>query len=304
MNERTRTAVIVFLAIAVIVVCALVRMRARVVSPAPAVEGKPVNVVSYVCGHGETVSAAYYAGEALPPAAPDQPPVPGGRIVLTFADGSVLPLQQVISADGGRYANADESVVFWDKGNGAMFTKAGAQTPESCVLLASDPGGLPGAYATSTGGFSVRYPAGYAVDDSYTYQALGPGKDIMGTKFTISAATATGTNLGADSYLSVESLPRAKSCIADLFLGDGASAHEVTEGDMTYSFASSTGAGAGNHYEETVYALPGINSCTAVRYFVHYSVFENYPPGMVKEFNRAAILAQFNAIRHTLRVAP
>lgn len=301
MTQHTRTGIVVLLVTLIVIVFVLVRLHSQtLVHPAE----QPVNVVSYLCGGGEAVTAAYYAGKSTPAASPDQPPVPGGRIVLTLADGSVLTLRQTISADGGRYVNADESVVFWDKGNGAMFAKEGAQTQEQCVLIAADPGGLPNVYATSTAGFSIRYPAGFAVDDAYVYQALGLGKEIAGVKFTIPETVATGTNLGTDSYVSVEHLSQAPSCTANLFLESAATSSEVIDGDMTYSLASSTGAGAGNRYEETVYALPGINSCTAVHYFVHYGVFENYPPGMVKMFDRDSLIAQFGAIRRTLKVAP
>ena len=81
---------------------------------------KPTNTVSYSCKGGKTISASYYEGESKIAPSPDQPPVPGGSIVLTFGDGSKMKLNQTISADGGRYANADESFVFWDKGNNAL----------------------------------------------------------------------------------------------------------------------------------------------------------------------------------------
>jgi hypothetical protein len=66
--------------------------------------------------------------------------------------------------------------------------------------------------------------------------------------------------------------------------------------------ASTTGAAAGNRYEETVYAIPGTNPCVAVRYFVHYGVIENYPPGTVRQFDKQALLDQFDRIRRTLVV--
>jgi hypothetical protein len=39
-----------------------------------------------------------------------------------------------------------------------------------------------------------------------------------------------------------------------------------------------------------------------VRYFIHYGVFQNYPAGMVREFDQQALLASFDAIRRTLVV--
>ena len=135
---------------------------------------------------------------------------------------------------------------------------------------------------------------------------FGPGKDIGGVKFTIPSSLAQGTNLGKDSYFSVEELASSTSlsgtCSAKQFLelGPGEQVKMLKEGDTAYSFASSTGAAAGNRYEEEVFAIPGTTPCMAVRYFIHYGVFENYSPGSVREFDEAALLAQFDAMRRTL----
>jgi hypothetical protein len=123
--------------------------------------------------------------------------------------------------------------------------------------------------------------------------------------FTIASTTAEGTNLSNDSYVSVEELPAVTSCTADMFL-DGGSKMKVTtetDNDTTYSVASSTGAGAGNRYEETVYAIPGTNPCVAVRYYIHYGVLENYPTGTVNAFDKQSLLNQFDHIRDTLTLA-
>lgn len=44
-----------------------------------------------------------------------------------------MTLAQTISADGVRYANADESFVFWTKGNGAFVMEGNDQTYANCV---------------------------------------------------------------------------------------------------------------------------------------------------------------------------
>ncbi len=170
---------------------------------------------------------------------------------------------------------------------------------------------LPQAYSSAGEGFSIRLPAGYTVDESHVYQAT-PTKKFAGVKFTIPLAMATGTNLGRDTYISVERLATtsiastasstAATCTGSKFF-DGTHANQtITQNGVTYSVASSSGAGAGNRYEETVYALANSNPCVAVRYFIHYSVFENYPAGSIVEFNKQAILDQFDQIRKTLVV--
>lgn len=151
---------------------------------------------------------------------------------------------------------------------------------------------------------TLRYPKGWSVDENYVYQGFGPGRDIAGVKFTIPNTLATGTNLGSDTYLSVEEIPNQPQCTADKFLDSvsKSEAHSITDGTTTYSVTSTTGAGAGNRYEEWVYALSGTNPCVAVRYFIHYGAIENYPSGAVREFDRVALLAQFDRIRRTLTI--
>ena len=271
---------------------------------------QPTAVASYQCDDGKAVTAAFYHGASKPATAPGEPPVPGGSVALTLSDGRAMTLSQTVSADGGRYSNGNplipgnETFVFWSKGNGALVFGNGAQKPPvDCITVAPMPAGsgLSQAFATSSLGFSIRYPQGYARDESYRYQELGPGKDIAGVKLTIPAALAAGTNLAADSYVSVEEIPQARDCSAALFLERGA-AQDVVEGGTTYSVASTTGAGAGNRYEETVYAFPGTSPCIAVRYFIHYGVIENYPAGAVRAFDQQSLTDQFDAIRRTLTI--
>jgi membrane-bound inhibitor of C-type lysozyme len=54
-------------------------------------------------------------------------------VELTLSDGRKLALPQAVSASGARYANADESVVFWNKGRTAFVEEAGKQTYTGCA---------------------------------------------------------------------------------------------------------------------------------------------------------------------------
>ncbi|MDE1924731.1 MAG: MliC family protein [Patescibacteria group bacterium] len=274
-----------------------------------------VGTASYLCDQGKTISASYYQGTQGQPAstsASGMPPTPNGSVALTLSDGRSMTLPQTISGSGIRYASSGDAFVFWSKGNTA-FVEEGAssqQTYANCIALSNIAGQEQWtAFASSTFGFSVKYPQGYT-PASYVYQELGPGKDIKGVKFTIPASVATGTNLASDSYISVEQLPSVQpattgvsgDCTADKFLdmGNGSHIQTVTDNGVDYSVASSTGAGAGNRYEEWAWAIPGTNPCLAVRYFIHYGVIQNYPPGMVQQFDEAALLKQFDGIRQSL----
>lgn len=163
-------------------------------------------------------------------------------------------------------------------------------------------GPAPVATSTYTGAnFSVVYPADYTVDAAYTYDQVNPKKPIAGVKFTIPGTMATGTNLGSDTYISVEQLPRAKSCTGDIYLHDNVKAQTLNDSNgVTYSVATTSGAGAGNLYEEAVFALTGSSPCTAVRYYIHSSNIDNYTPGAVQPFDMQALLAAFDTIRHSL----
>jgi membrane-bound inhibitor of C-type lysozyme len=265
----------------------------------------PLTTVSYACDAGKSVTAAYYDGATIPSTATDTPPTPGGSVLLAFADGSTRSLHQTISADGARYATSDESFIFWSKGNGALVLINGKEsTYTNCIAVVPDPGTLPLVYQNGSAGITIRYPTDFGIDDSYQYHALGPGKDISGVKFTIPHALAAGTNLSSDSYASVELLPGAiNSCSAEAYLSGAKSAGFVDIGDRRYSVATASDAGAGNRYEETVYATPISGGCIGVRYFIHYSVIDNYPTGTATEFDRPALMSIFDSIRNTLTIA-
>jgi membrane-bound inhibitor of C-type lysozyme len=265
-------------------------------------QGQLIAQAHYQCDGGKTIDASYYGGGQSASTTSTGQPVPTGSVQLTLSDNRAMTLPQTISADGTRYANADESFVFWGKGNGAIVLENNQeQSFTGCIQVQSDPGGLPQVYESGSNGFSLRYPANYTAVSTYTYQEMGPGKSISGVKFSIDPAIATGTNLSTDSYVSVEEIPNTTSCTADKFLA-GATASVLDDGTTQYSYASSTDAGAGNRYEEQVFALPGTNPCIAVRYFIHYGAIENYPAGAVTEFNHDALVSQFDAIRKTLTI--
>ena len=72
--------------------------------------------VPYTCADGTRLKATFSAPGATP-----------GSANLLFAGSSrTATLPQVLSADGGRYANAETE--FWIKGRDATLTRAGATT--------------------------------------------------------------------------------------------------------------------------------------------------------------------------------
>lgn len=177
------------------------------------------------------------------------------------------------------------------KGNKAAPTPVDTDNQEQVVPTTAT-------YATST--YSVTYPTSFTIDPNFENTTVSPTKPIAGVKFTIPLTMATGTNLSADSFVSIEELPRAKSCTGDIYLADNVTAHAVSDNGVTYSVATTSGAGAGNFYEEMVFAISASKPCTAVRYFIHSTNINNYPAGAVREFDRAALIAAFDQIRTSL----
>jgi membrane-bound inhibitor of C-type lysozyme len=72
----------------------------------------------YTCSGGGKLTAKF-----SPPGSPK------GEVALTFDTGRKLNLPQVMSADGGRYANG--GIEFWIKGRSATLTMNGVK--ETCA---------------------------------------------------------------------------------------------------------------------------------------------------------------------------
>ncbi len=183
---------------------------------------------------------------------------------------------------------------------GQLRVMLGNATPVPVVATSTDPIATWQSYSTTT--YSLKYPAGYTQNAEYAYDQFGQAKLIHGVSFTVPAAMATGTNLSSDTRISVEQLPRAKVCSGDIYIKDDVRATKQTIHGIEYSVASTSGAGAGNFYEEVVYAISSSTPCTAVRYLIHSTNINNYPVGAVREFDRAALLMEFDQVRDSLQV--
>lgn len=257
--------------------------------------------VFYECKNNKTINAVISEKFPHKDVSSGEIPIPNGQVHVELSDGRILDLDQTISASGVRYANTDESFVFWSKGNGALILENNKEKSFiRCILVKDKPQGsnLNQVYANSDFGFSLRH-SGYGVDEKYIYN-INPNKQIHGVKFLIPNYLRQGTNLSSDTYISVEKIPQEFDCKAGLFLDGNPVSKDIVENQISYSMASSSGAGAGNRYEEIVYALSGTNSCVGIRYFIHYGVIQNYDPGTVKEFNMSSIIKEFDLIRSTV----
>ena len=151
-------------------------------------------------------------------------------------------------------------------------------------------------YTSDNYKFSIEYPSDFSVNENHTYSALGPGKEIKGIAFPVSEAISKGTNLSSDSYFSVEQLSTT-DCTGSNFMSNPQTDNTVTENNKTYNVATGGDAGAGNRYEDTVFATKFNNVCYGIRLMIHSTVIENYEPGTVPEYNRSQLIELYNRFR-------
>jgi membrane-bound inhibitor of C-type lysozyme len=103
-------------------------------------EPELVASVRYMCEDEKSIEAEYYqiSHEGHDPSEMGHMPEPTGSVELVLSDGRELTLPQTISASGIRYANADESFIFWSKGNEAFVMEGEEETFTSCVEEVSE----------------------------------------------------------------------------------------------------------------------------------------------------------------------
>ncbi|HTW97059.1 MAG TPA: MliC family protein, partial [Candidatus Methylomirabilis sp.] len=97
--------------------------------------------------------------------APGEPPIPTGSVKIVLSDGRNFDLPQTISADGSRYANSDESFVFWSVGDGALVLENNAEKDYTgCVVQPTQSSPTEATstwkiYRSDVYGFEFKYPA-------------------------------------------------------------------------------------------------------------------------------------------------
>ncbi|MGH6866320.1 MAG: MliC family protein [Methyloceanibacter sp.] len=87
---------------------------AALLSAQAALAQAPVAIATFECKEGKSIEATFYADS----------------VDLKLSDGRTLKLPQGMSGSGARYTNADESFVFWNKGDTAFITE-GADSKET-----------------------------------------------------------------------------------------------------------------------------------------------------------------------------
>jgi membrane-bound inhibitor of C-type lysozyme len=84
--------------------------------------GSIINSVTFSCAGNKTIQALFFAD----------------KTELALSDGRHMLLLQAISASGARYANTDESFVFWNKGNTAFIEESHKTTFKDCMATSTE----------------------------------------------------------------------------------------------------------------------------------------------------------------------
>lgn len=77
-----------------------------------------VNAVIFNCALNKNIKATFYKD----------------RVYISLSDGRNMSLPQVLSGSGARYANFDESFVFWNKGDTAFVNEGNETTFKDCLI--------------------------------------------------------------------------------------------------------------------------------------------------------------------------
>lgn len=77
-----------------------------------------INSANFSCAENKTIQAIFFKD----------------RVELTLSDGRNMLIPQGVSGSGARYANTDESFVFWNKGDTAFVLEGDKTTFTDCSV--------------------------------------------------------------------------------------------------------------------------------------------------------------------------
>jgi len=115
-NKRTFVIVLVVVVVLAAIIAVAYWWTSRRSKPNSQSSGL-LNEVTYTCDGGKTINASFYEKD----------------VKLLLNDDRNLDLPVAMSASGARYANSDESIVFWNTGDTAFITEGDKTTFENCI---------------------------------------------------------------------------------------------------------------------------------------------------------------------------
>jgi hypothetical protein len=153
-------------------------------------------------------------------------------------------------------------------------------------------------------GFSLRVPLTANVEtDTQENGQLDMISDAA-VVVSIDPNEFKGTNLG-DASVSV-GVSKDPTIVAACGTGQAAqgekAAGTATLGGIKFSRFTFEDAGVGNRYASTIYRGNSGGTCFEVVEFLHWAAIENFSPGTIKPFDRAAVEAELHTIARSFTI--
>src|SRR3989344_2243082 len=234
----------------------------------------------FTCDNGKLIEAVFY---------PDN----DTRVDLKLSDGRSLSVPKTISASGIRYANQDESFVFWNKGNTAFITENGQNTYDNCIVAGSED--LPQVQSISDSNIKINYNNTFglavtkdqilvksyipACDENFDYCLYYYTDTYKGTNFE-SAGLRVKKRIDLSSITCLTTPPEGFNPSMQPDATNSSSAYSMS------FFSNVSGAAAGHYSSGSLYRLyiKENGACYEFETRIGQSQFANYPEGSIKEF--------------------
>ncbi|MDD5739112.1 MAG: hypothetical protein PHY72_04320 [Candidatus Pacebacteria bacterium] len=167
------------------------------------------------------------------------------------------------------------------------------------------------AYDNAQYGFTLKYPADIALIKlgdgslSYDWESFTDFQGVKIAQVFIPQSFEPNTNFsGAWVNIGQSSNPQAVANCLNPYPNPSAFSEQAATTSQTINnivFSVSLGVDAGNNntYKFTGYRTIRNNQCFAVNLVVHYSNFQNYPQGVIQEFNYNKAYSLLNEILQT-----
>lgn len=115
-----RSEMVLFVMLGILIIAALMVTVNQNRKPVTKIVPPQGSTYTFVCDGKKSILATFY-------------PTNDVKVDLVLSDGRKMSLDHVVSANGARYANKDESIVFWNVGNTAFMTEGNKNTYDGCV---------------------------------------------------------------------------------------------------------------------------------------------------------------------------
>lgn len=120
MKNKNIIVSLVIIAVAAVLFAYLLHRKVQAPASAPSASNQNPSFV-FSCPDNKSITATFHL--------PDD-----ASVDIALSDGRTMNLPHAISASGARYANADESFVFWNKGMSAFIQENGQTTYDNCSV--------------------------------------------------------------------------------------------------------------------------------------------------------------------------